>query len=96
MVALITFKIAENPIENEGASLRVVTALYIKFFRCARTANSVVGDGIWSKFKVIQAFMVVLITCKNEEDLFKNEGSNEVKTFPIISVLGSFKALKGS
>ena len=35
---------------------------------CSRGANSVVGDGIWQKFKIIQAFIVVLVTCKNDED----------------------------
>ena len=33
----------------------------------SRAANSVVGDGIWQKFKLIQAFMVVLVTYKNDE-----------------------------
>ena len=27
------------------------------------------------KFELIQAFMHVLVTCKNEEDQFKNEGA---------------------
>ena len=30
--------------------------------------------------KLIQAFMVVLVTCKNEEDPFKNEGARVVTT----------------
>ena len=34
-----------------------------------------------SKFEVIQAFMYVLVTCKNEEDLVKNEGSRVLTTF---------------
>ena len=38
-------------------------------------ANSVVGDGVWQKVKVIQAFMVVLDTCKNDEDSSKNEST---------------------
>ena len=38
-------------------------------------AYSVVGDGIWQKFKLIQTFMVVLVTCKNDEDPFKNEST---------------------
>ena len=37
--------------------------------RCSRGANSTIGDGILTKFKLIQAFKVVLI-CKNEEDPF--------------------------
>ena len=35
--------------------------------------KSVVGNGILSEFKLIQAFMVVLVICKNEEDPPKNE-----------------------
>ena len=38
------------------------------FFRRARADNSGVGVGIWPKFKLIQAFMHVLVTCKNEDD----------------------------
>ena len=55
-------------------------------------ANSVVGDGILTKFKLIQAFMVVLVTCKNGEGSPKNEGIIS----PIISLLGFFQTLKGS
>ena len=34
-------------------------------------ANSAVSGEIPPKFKLIQAFMVVLVTCKNEEDPIK-------------------------
>ena len=44
-------------------------------------ANSVVREWAWPKFKPIQAFMVVLVTCKNEEDQFKNEGARVATTF---------------
>ena len=37
-------------------------------FRRARADNSGVGVGIWPKFDLIQAFMHVLVTCKNEDD----------------------------
>ena len=47
----------------------------MSFFRRSRAANSEVRSGILSKFELIQAFIVVLITCKNEEDLIKNEGA---------------------
>ena len=30
--------------------------------------------------------MVVLVTCKNEEDPFKNEGTRVVTTFPLLYV----------
>ena len=66
MVVLVTCKNEEDLIQNEGA--RVLTTLYISFFRPARADNSGVGGGIWPKFELIQAFMHVLITCKNEDD----------------------------
>ena len=31
-------------------------------------------DAQWPNFKVVQDVIVVLVTCKNEEDLNKNEG----------------------
>ena len=49
----------------------MVTTLYSYIL----DANSVVGGRVWPKIKLIQAFMVVLITCKNEEDAFKNVGA---------------------
>ena len=30
---------------------------------------------MWRKIKPIQIFMGILVTCKNEEDTFKNEGA---------------------
>ena len=44
-------------------------------------ANSIIGDGFLKKYKLIQAFIVVLLICKNEEDQFKIESSREVTTF---------------
>ena len=41
-------------------------------------ANSVAGGWVWPKIKLIQTFMGVLVTCKNEEDPFKNEGTRVV------------------
>ena len=69
MNVLITCKYEEDPIKNEGA--RVVESghnIIQQFFRRARADNSGVGVGIWPKFELIQAFMHVLITCKNEND----------------------------
>ena len=50
-------------------------------FKRPIAANLVVGDGIWQKFKLIQAFIVVLFTCKNDEDQFKNESTRVLTTF---------------
>ena len=36
---------------------------------------------IWPKFELIQAFMHVLVTCKNEDDCFKNEGARVFTRF---------------
>ena len=52
-----------------------------QFFRRVRADNSGVGGGIWLKFELIQAFMYVLVTCKNEEDLIKNAGARVFTTF---------------
>ena len=48
---------------------------YTSIFQTARADNSGVGGGIWRKFELIQALMHVLVTCKNEDDRFKNEGA---------------------
>ena len=42
------------------------------------------------KFKPIQAFMVVLVTCKNEEDPIKKEGNRVLTGFSPLQVYGIF------
>ena len=54
---------------------------YSLIFTRSRSANSQVSDGILLKFKPIHAFMVDLVTCKNEEDQLENVGTREVTTF---------------
>ena len=71
MVVLHTCKNEEDPIKNEDA--RVLTRLYVVLIRRSRAANSEVSGGILPKLELIQAFIVVLVTCKNEEDPIKNE-----------------------
>ena len=79
MVVLVTCKNEENPIKNEGA--RVVTTMFDwiffihQFLRCSRADNSLIDDGILKKFKLIRAFIVVLLICKNEYDLGKIEST---------------------
>ena len=90
MVVLVTCKNKEDPIKNEGA--RVFTTLYINFSDAQwqitlelvmidSKMDSGVGGGIWSKFELIQAFMHVLVTCKNEDDRVKNEGARVFTRF---------------
>ena len=66
MNVLITCKYEEDPIQNEGA--RVVTTLYSNFSDAQEQITLVLVAGIWPKFELIQAFMHVLVTCKNEDD----------------------------
>ena len=66
MVVLVTCKNEEDPIKSEGAG--VFTTLYIIFFGHARTDSSGIVGGIWLKLELIQAFMHVPVTCKNEDD----------------------------
>ena len=73
MDVLITCKYEEDPIKNEGA--RVVTTLYINISGAQGQITLVFGGGIWPKFELIQAFMHVLVTCKNDDDQIKNEGA---------------------
>ena len=77
MVVLVICK-NEHPIKNEGA--RVFTTLYINFSEAQGQITRVCG-GVWLKFELIQAFMHVLVTCKNEADSIKNEGARVVTTF---------------
>ena len=55
--------------------------LIVRFFRRSRAANSEVKGGIPPKFELIQAFIVVLVTCKNEKDPIKNKGSRVLTRF---------------
>ena len=73
MDVLVTCRDEEDPIINEGA--RVLTRLNDVFFKHSRATNSEVSGGILAKYELIQAFIVVLVTCKNEEDPIKNEGA---------------------
>ena len=49
-------------------------------FPDARAANSEVQGPIWRNFEPIWDLMVVLVTCKNEEDSIKNKGARAVTT----------------
>ena len=68
---------------------------YSLIFKMLKGANSKMRDGILPKFKLIQALIVALIVCKNEEDPFKIESTSSHNISPIISLLGFFQTLKG-
>ena len=46
-------------------------------------ANSTVQGPLWPNSEPIQDLLVVLVTCKNEEDAIKNEGARVVTTLSI-------------
>ena len=51
-----------------------------------RTANSVVRGRIWPNFKLIQAFMYVIITCNYEKDPIKTTEKKGQTVFQIITL----------
>ena len=70
MAVLLTCKNEKDLFKNEGES---AIKIIHRFFR-SRAANFQVSGGIRSKFELIQIFMVVLVTCKNEDPI-KKEGT---------------------
>ena len=78
MVVLLTCKNKEYTIKHEDT--RVLTRLYV--YRYSMVANSAVSGGNQLKFEHIQAFIVALVTCKNEVDPIKNEGAGVLTAFP--------------
>ena len=66
----------------------MVTTLFIDFLRRSRAAYSKVSGGILQKFKLIQAFMVCLVTFKNEETSIKNEGYEWIQDFAHYNPMG--------
>ena len=79
MVVLVTWKNEEDPIKIVDAS---VDNIIHQFLRCSKGAYSIIGYGILMKFKLIQAFIVVLLICKDEEDQFKVESTRVITFLP--------------
>ena len=78
MAILINCKNEEDPIKNEGA--RVVTTLYMDFSDAQGQLTAYFVMKSRRNSKLILAFMVILVTCKNE-DPFKNESTRVITTF---------------
>ena len=90
MVVLVTCKNEEDPIKMKELEWSQQCYIIHQFLRCSRASNSLIGDGILKKFKLMQALIVVLIVCKNEYDLFKFESTRVVTTFLSLKVYGDF------
>ena len=55
---------------------------YSLIFKMLKGSSKIkICDGILTNFKLIQALIVVLIVCKNEEDPFKIESTRVVEIF---------------
>ena len=67
----------------------MVTTLFIDFSDAQEqlTPKSVIN---LPKFKSIQAFIVNLVTCKNEKDTLENEGTRVVTCFSHYKSIGIF------
>ena len=88
MVVLVTCKNEEDPIKNEGD--RVLTTLYINFSDAQGqiTLELVVVSGRNLNSSKLSC-MSSIVTCKNEDDRFKNEGARVFTRFrPFISLWG--------
>ena len=70
MVVLLTCKMKKIRSKKEALDC---SQHYTSIFKRARADNSGVGGGIWPKFELIQAFIHVLLTWKNEVDQIENE-----------------------
>ena len=56
------------------------------FFRRSRAANSVVHGGISPNFKLIQALMYIIATCKYEMNPIKNFQERDDAVFPTVTL----------
>ena len=86
MHVIVSCKTEEDTIKHGGA--RVFTTFFLlyvygEFFSRSRTANSTVHDPIRLDLELSPDFMVVLVTCKSEEDSIKNEGARVFTTLYI-------------
>ena len=73
MVVLITCKNEEDPIKNESARRVTTLNINLQTIKGRYICNYVVGGGVG--LKLIQAFMVVFVTCKKDEDQSKKMNS---------------------
>ena len=71
------------------------TTLYINFSD-AQGQITVELVAVSGRNELIQAFMHVIVTCKNEDDRFKNEGARVFTRFLPLSLWGIFQMPKGS
>ena len=79
IVVLVSCKNEEDPIKNEGA--KVLTSLLFDLSDAQGPLTQEVSGGFPPIFELIQAFIVVLVTCKNEKDPIKIKSSRVLTRF---------------
>ena len=67
---------------------------YTLLFKCSRATNSVVGDEIWQKYKLSQAFKV-LVTYKKDEDQLKMKALECSQHFFHFKSMDNFSDVQG-
>ena len=91
MVVLVTCKNDEGPLKMKALewSQHFSDCKSLGIFQ---TLKGAVRGWLLLKYKLIRSFMVVLVTCKNEEDQIKNAGARLVPPLCI----NFFQIFKGS
>ena len=84
-------------VKSKNEIARVATAflpiqVFGDFYRRLRAETSVECDRIWPNFELIRDFMVVFVSCKNEEDPIKKDGARVATTFSHCKSMGIFSA----
>ena len=83
-----------NKIQTKVKVLGCSSILH-SFFKRSEAAYSIVGDGIWQKFKLIHAFIVVLVTCKSDEDSSQTEALDCSQHFSQYKYMEIFSDVQG-
>ena len=84
MHVLIACKYEKDQMKNSGENVMTSFSLllvYGIFFKRSRAANSVVHGRISQNFKLIQALMYIIVTCKYEMNLINNVQENVMTPF---------------
>ena len=92
MIVLLTGRNEDDTIKSEGD--RVLTKFYVAFFRPSKAANSDVSVEFRQNSN-FQPFMIVLVTCKNEEDHIKMKTLECLQDFLHYKSMGIFSNAQG-
>ena len=91
MHVIVTCKYEKERMKNSREKVETMF-----FFNHNLSFTMETSDWIWPNFKLIQALMYVIITCKYEKDQTKKSQKVETSFFPIISLWGFFQTFNGS